>query len=124
VKIHSQINLIYMKLRKFIPFMIIPLVLFIAGCDKDDPAGDRPQVTSTVPLSDAVDVDISVEITADFSVVMDPATINATSFTVTRGTTPVLGVVSYSGKTATFTPVIHWCSIQIILHHYYRSQRC
>jgi hypothetical protein len=35
-----------------------------------------PQVTSTVPLSDAVDVDISVEITADFSVVMDPATIN------------------------------------------------
>jgi len=104
VKIHSQINLIDMKLRKFIPFMVIPLVLFIAGCDKDDPADDRPQVISTVPLSDAVDVNISTEITADFSVVMDPATINATSFTVTRGSTPVLGVVSYSGKTATFIP--------------------
>ncbi|TVQ08557.1 MAG: DUF3494 domain-containing protein [Bacteroidetes bacterium] len=94
-----------MRLRKLFPFLIIPMVLFIASCDKnDDPSADRPQVTSTVPLSDAVDVNISVEITADFSKAMDPATINATSFTVKRGSTPVLGVVSYSGKTATFIP--------------------
>ncbi len=95
-----------MKLKQLFPFLGILLVLFFASCDKDDndPQTERPQVTSTVPLSDAVDVDISVEISADFSEAMDPATINAASFTVTRGSTPVLGEVSYSGKTATFTP--------------------
>lgn len=93
-----------MKLRKIFPFLVILLVLFVVSCDKNDPDDERPQVTSTVPLSDADNVDISVEITADFSVVMDPVTIDSTTFTVTRGSTPVLGVVSYSGKTATFTP--------------------
>lgn len=80
------------------------MALFVISCDKNDPDDERPQVTSTVPLSDADNVDISVEITADFSVVMDPVTIDSTTFTVTQGSTPVLGVVSYSGKTATFTP--------------------
>ncbi|MFN2396776.1 MAG: Ig-like domain-containing protein, partial [Bacteroidales bacterium] len=94
-----------MKLKKVFPFLVIPLVLFIASCDKnDDLQKDRPQVTSTVPLSDAVNVNISTEITADFSVAMDSATINANSFTLTRGSIPVLGVVSYSAKTATFIP--------------------
>lgn len=93
-----------MKLRKIFPFLVILLVLFVVSCDKNDPDDERPQVTSTVPLSDADNVDISVKITADFSVVMDPVTIDSTTFTVTRGSTPVLGVVSYSGKTATFTP--------------------
>lgn len=93
-----------MKLRKIFPFLVILLALFVISCDKDDPDNERPQVTSTVPLSDADNVDISVEITADFSVVMDPTTINTNSFTVTRGSTPVMGVVSYAGKTATFTP--------------------
>lgn len=93
-----------MKLRKIFPFLVILLALFVVSCDKNDPDDERPQVTSTVPLSDADNVDISVKITADFSVVMDPVTIDSTTFTVTRGSTPVLGVVSYSGKTATFTP--------------------
>lgn len=94
-----------MKLKQLFPFLGILLVLFAVSCDKNDDLQDeRPQVTSTIPLSDALDVDISVEITADFSVAMDPATIDSTTFTVTRGSTPVLGVVSYAGKTATFIP--------------------
>ncbi len=94
-----------MLLKKLLPFLGILLVLFISGCDKnDDLQEERPQVTSTVPLSDAVDIEIDTEITADFSVAMNPATINATSFTVTRGSTPVVGVISYSGTRATFTP--------------------
>jgi hypothetical protein len=35
---------------------------------------------------------------------MDPATINAATFTLQQGTTPVSGAVSYAGTTATFTP--------------------
>lgn len=87
--------------------MLIALAVFIASCDKDDnPADDRPQVTSTEPLSDAVDVDITSDVTANFSAAMDPATINATSFTVKQGATPVLGEVTYAGRKATFTPAI------------------
>ncbi len=94
-----------MRQKQLFPFLSILLVLFIASCDKNDDLQDeRPQVTSTVPLSDATDVDISVEITADFSVAMDPATIDSSTFTLTMGSTPVLGNVSYSGKTVTFIP--------------------
>ena len=35
---------------------------------------------------------------------MDPLTINASTFTLTQGTTAVPGSVTYSGTTATFTP--------------------
>ena len=94
-----------MKLKQLLPFLGILLVLFIASCDKnDDPADERPQVTSTEPLSDDVDVPISSEVTATFSVNMDPATINSSTFTLVRGSTPVSGEVTYSGRKATFTP--------------------
>jgi hypothetical protein len=35
---------------------------------------------------------------------MDPATISIATFTLQQGSTPVAGVVSYTGKTATFNP--------------------
>lgn len=93
-----------MSIKKLFPFLMIPLAVFMVSCDKNDPADERPQVTSTEPLSDAIDVDISTDVTASFSVAMDPATINATTFTVKRGTSPVSGEVTYSGTKATFTP--------------------
>jgi hypothetical protein len=44
-------------------------------------------------------------VTATFIEAMNPATINAATFTLTGpGTTPVTGVVTYAGSTATFTP--------------------
>jgi len=44
-------------------------------------------------------------VTGIFSEAMSPATINTTTFTLTGpGTTPVTGVVTYTGSTATFTP--------------------
>jgi len=44
-------------------------------------------------------------VTATFSEAMNPATINTTTFALTGpGTTPVTGVVTYTGSTATFTP--------------------
>jgi len=105
VKIHSRNNLLNMKLRIHFPFLVIALmVLFVAGCDKNDLADERPQVISTEPLSDAVAVDISSDVTVTFSVAMDPNTINATTFVLKMGAAPVAGVVTYSGTKATFEP--------------------
>ncbi len=64
-----------------------------------------PTVISTVPASGATAVAVNTPISATFSEAMNPATITAATFTVTGpGATPVAGVVTYAGNTATFTP--------------------
>jgi hypothetical protein len=64
-----------------------------------------PSVISVTPPNAAVGVCPSTVVTATFSQAMNPATINATTFTLTGpGITPVTGVVTYAGSTATFTP--------------------
>lgn len=63
-----------------------------------------PIVTSTDPINLSTGISLSKTITANFSMAMDPSTINATNFTLKRGTTTVAGVVTYSGTTATFNP--------------------
>ncbi len=63
-----------------------------------------PTVTSTTPANLSVNVPFSNALAATFSQTMDPATINALTFTVKNGLTAVAGVVAYSGVTATFTP--------------------
>jgi ketosteroid isomerase-like protein len=64
-----------------------------------------PTVISTVPTSGATAVPVDTLVSATFSEAMNPATINAGTFTVTgTGTTPVAGTVTYAGSTATFTP--------------------
>jgi hypothetical protein len=49
-------------------------------------------------------VGTNTKISVIFSEAMDPATINSTTFTLTRGATPVAGAVTYSGVTAVFAP--------------------
>src|SRR4029077_8906789 len=50
-------------------------------------------------------VAVNTLVSATFSETMNAATINAATFTVTGpGATPVAGVVTYAGNTATFTP--------------------
>ncbi|MGC2398139.1 MAG: Ig-like domain-containing protein [Acidobacteriaceae bacterium] len=64
-----------------------------------------PAVISEIPGSGAVGVCPATVVTATFSRAMNPATINATTFTLTGpGTTPVTGAVTYAGSTATFAP--------------------
>jgi hypothetical protein len=75
------------------------------------PAPTAPTVISTVPAFPpaAVNVPINQALSATFSVAMNPATISATTFTLTGpGTTPVTGAVAYvaAGSTATFTPAV------------------
>jgi hypothetical protein len=64
-----------------------------------------PTVISEIPVNAAVGVCPASVVTATFSEAMNPATINATTFTLTGpGSTPVTGVVTYAASTATFTP--------------------
>lgn len=63
-----------------------------------------PTVLSVDPLNLATDVALGKVISANFSAAMDQSTITTSTFTLKDGTTPVLGVVNYSGTTATFTP--------------------
>ena len=64
----------------------------------------RPVVSSTSPVNGAMDVPPNKQLTATFSEVMDPLSINATTFTLRQGNTPILGTVTYTGVTAVFSP--------------------
>lgn len=66
--------------------------------------GSIPTVISTDPANGATGVAVNKVITATFSTVMDPATINASTFLLKQGTTSIPGTVTYSGTTASFTP--------------------
>ncbi len=70
--------------------------------------GNAPIVISTDPLPNSIGVPVNKSVTATFSTPMDPTTITGSSFTVKSGTTSVLGTVTYSGTTATFTPSVNY----------------
>lgn len=77
---------------------------FTTGATAD---ATRPTVTLTVPAGGASGVATNTQVTATFSEDMDPATITATTFTLTGpGATAVAGAVTYAAgaRTATFTP--------------------
>jgi type IV pilus assembly protein PilY1 len=67
-----------------------------------------PTVSSTSPLSNAVDVAITSAIGITFSEVMKESTITSSNITLTAGATSISGTVSFdtaaTGKIATFTP--------------------
>jgi len=63
-----------------------------------------PMVNSTDPLNNATGIARNKVISIGFSEAMDASTISTATFTVKQGTTPVTGIVAYSGTTATFTP--------------------
>ena len=63
-----------------------------------------PTVTGTINANGATNVAINTKVGATFSEVMDPATINATTFLFSQGGTAVAGTVTYAGVNVTFTP--------------------
>ena len=68
--------------------------------------GLRPIVVSTDPANNATGVALNKVIRATFNMPMNPLTLSATTFTVKQGTTSVLGTISYSGSTVSFTPTL------------------
>jgi hypothetical protein len=92
--------------NKWLIFLM--MVVFAAGCKKINEeaglSGVCPIVISTTPVNTATGVIVSTKIDATFNEVMDPATINAVTFRLAKGTTPIAGVISYSGVIASFIP--------------------
>jgi len=77
---------------------------FTAGLAPD---GGAPAVTSTTPPNGALAIAPNAGINATFSKAMDPATLNATTFTLTApGPTAIDGKITYdvTNQIATFTP--------------------
>ena len=68
--------------------------------------GTTPLVISTDPLNNATGVAINKVISATFNMPMNPLTLNASTYTVKLGAIPVLGTISYSGSTVSFTPAV------------------
>ncbi len=97
-------------MRKFkigkISMLAFGLVAVISGCGREQAASPAsPTVIAAFPANGATSVVLNTTVTAGFSSVMAPATINPTTFTVTGpGGAAVAGAVSYSGTVATFTP--------------------
>jgi len=74
---------------------------------KTGPPPITPQVIATIPANNATGVPTNQKISATFNEAMDPATINATTFTLTGpGGVAVPGTVTYvvAGSVATFSP--------------------
>jgi hypothetical protein len=74
------------------------------------PAPTPPTVISTAPMNLATSVPINQALSAIFSTAMDPAAIDAMTFTLAGpGATPVTGVVSYvvAGAVATLKPSVN-----------------
>ncbi len=67
----------------------------------------QPLVISTSPFSNETAVVLNKVVTATFNMPMNPLTLNAATFTLKQGTTPITGVVTYSGNTAFFTPNVN-----------------
>jgi hypothetical protein len=90
-----------------------PLLLAVlaGGCGQwkqaDLPVGvdiTAPTINATTP-SLAASVTPNVRIKALFSEAMDSTSINETTFILSKGTTPVLGTVSYEKNVATLRPI-------------------
>ena len=80
---------------------------FISGCGREQTLALVPAVVATTPANGATAVVQNTTISATFNETMAPATINATTFTLTGpGAAPIAGTVSYSGTAATFTPAV------------------
>lgn len=74
---------------------------FTTGSAADTTA---PTVTFTSPVKGATAAPVKQNVNVAFSEYMDPATLNAATFTVKQGTTTVDGKITSAGSTATFSP--------------------
>jgi hypothetical protein len=90
-------------IARALPFLTM-LVFVLAGCDKDEDPSVRPKVTATNPVNEATNIALNTTLSSTFNVEMDPASINASTFTLKQGTSTVAGVTSYNGLTASFNP--------------------
>jgi hypothetical protein len=93
-------------------YFLLLLVLIGAGCKKVmEEVGLTsvcPIVISTNPKDTAEAVSLNSKVSATFNKGMNPSTLNAKTFTLTQGTTPIAGVISYTDATVTFSPTTNF----------------
>lgn len=97
-----------MKAKTLLYTFAMLCIALISGCatdNFDEVIGVCPVVSSTIPASNALNVPLGQAISATFNEEMDPSSINSASFTVV-GLAPVAGTITYTDKTATFTPTL------------------
>ena len=84
---------------------VLFLGILLCGCGREQTVSPVPIVLSTNPANGAKAVPVAQVITATFNQSMNPSTINSSTFLVTAaGGAAVVGTVTFSGTTATFTP--------------------
>lgn len=97
-----------MKIKNLLVAPAIAMVIFFASCSSDTStsaeAAVAPTVALTSPTSSTTNVALNKVISVNFSKEMDASSINTSTFTLKQAGIAVSGTVSYSGKTATFTP--------------------
>ena len=101
------------KRRAFALVLWLAIAMVFAGCPESpsgpdsgaEPDRTAPSVTATTPQNGAHDVSVDTLVSATFSEAMDPASISGNTFTLASSDGAVVaGTVTYSDKTATFTP--------------------
>lgn len=70
----------------------------------EDEDTTKPTIVFTAPVNGATMMHVNQKTNVAFSEDMDTTTINAKTFTLQQGSTPVAGTVTANGSTATFTP--------------------
>ena len=105
-----QRSRIYSSIYNSMWSWILLLIVFAAGCKKDEFKGEVvglcPVVVSTDPIDKELNVALNKVISATFNTDMKASTINNTSFIITQGTTVITGTVAPTAdkKVFTFTP--------------------
>jgi len=94
----------------FTTFLAVSIGFFSDGCSHKNNVVLHeilpPVVSSMIPGNPAAIVATNRIVTATFSNEMNPDTISIDTFSLTEGTTPVSGEVSYVGGAAVFTPEV------------------
>ena len=95
-----------MNTKNLFSAIAMAVVVLISGCSKDDVQqtnGESPIVASVNPENGTLNVPLNKTISVNFNQEMKASSFDQASFTL-QGTTLVAGTVSFSGKTASFTP--------------------
>ncbi|MDR3736585.1 MAG: Ig-like domain-containing protein [Acidobacteriaceae bacterium] len=98
-----------MDARKLVASLFLSASFFagLTGCGKETVNALPPSITALTPVNGAVAVPINQVLAVTFNSAMNPATLNATTFTLTGpGNAAVSGTVAYTptGSIAAFTP--------------------
>ena len=97
-------------MMKRLSVLVVASALLVSACGDSSPTpppgggNPAPTISSTSPANISTGAPRNVAVTAVFSAVMTPATINSTTFVLRQGAVVVVSGVSYAGATATLIP--------------------